>query len=252
MLKKNHSNEHSYSENREIDLNKELLNLHKKNLDDYGDNWNYHSLVTLKRQTISRILYWDYLYRKIINVPGVICEFGVQWGTTLSTLISLRGIYEPYNYTREIFGFDTFEGFKNIDTSIDGKESELGDYKVSKNYEDQLNQILTIQDKFSPLPHIKKFSLINGDASETVIEWKKNNPNLIISMLILDMDLYSPTKIVLEELKQMLSKGSVVVLDNFTCKSFKGEAKAVNEVFGFKNLELKRDKNMPSCAWFKY
>ena len=60
-------------------------------------------------------------------------------------------------------------------------------------------------------------------------------------MLILDMDLYSPTKIVLEELKQMLSKGSVVVLDNFTCKSSK-EAKAVNEVFGFKNLELKSIK----------
>ena len=46
-------------------------------------------------------------------MPGCILEFGVQWGAGLPQLISLRGIYEPYNYSRHIYGFDTFEGFVN-------------------------------------------------------------------------------------------------------------------------------------------
>ena len=35
-------------------------------------------------------------------------EFGVEWGSTLSLLIKLRSIHEPYNYSRKIIGFDTF------------------------------------------------------------------------------------------------------------------------------------------------
>ena len=40
-------------------------------------------------------------------------EFGVEWGSTLSLLIKLRSIHEPYNYSRKIIGFDTFSGFTN-------------------------------------------------------------------------------------------------------------------------------------------
>jgi hypothetical protein len=50
------------------------------NIDRTGAQWNYHSLVTLKRQVLSRILHYDTLYRQIIDVPGVICEFGVHGG----------------------------------------------------------------------------------------------------------------------------------------------------------------------------
>ena len=38
-------------------------------------------------------------------------EFGVRWGQNLITLNNLRGIYEPFNHSRKIIGFDTFEGF---------------------------------------------------------------------------------------------------------------------------------------------
>jgi hypothetical protein len=88
----------------------ELLEIAASLLPQYGHQWNIHSLVTLKRQSLSRILYYNNLYQKIIDIPGVICEFGVQWGATLAQLINLRGMYEPFNHGRKIFGFDTFEG----------------------------------------------------------------------------------------------------------------------------------------------
>ena len=38
-------------------------------------------------------------------MPGVIVEFGVWLGHDLALFESLRGVYEPYNYTRRIIGF---------------------------------------------------------------------------------------------------------------------------------------------------
>ena len=57
-----------------------LKNKHMKLIPRLGENWNQHSLVTLRRQSVSRILYLDWIYRKLLGKPGVICEFGVQWG----------------------------------------------------------------------------------------------------------------------------------------------------------------------------
>ena len=56
----------------------------------------------MKRQNIARLLYFNDLYKNILNAHGVIMEFGVRWGPNLSLLQSLRGIYEPFNYTRKI------------------------------------------------------------------------------------------------------------------------------------------------------
>ncbi len=98
-------------------------------------------MVTLKRQSLSRLIYYNELYKKIIEVPGVICEFGVQWGATLAQLVNLRGIYEPFNHSRTIFGFDTFEGFPVIDKK-DGNFSNVRDYAITKGYEETLGRSL--------------------------------------------------------------------------------------------------------------
>ncbi len=88
-------------------------------LPKYGPYWHRHSVNTMRVEALARLIYYHNLYLKIIEVPGVICEFGVQYGATLSTLINLRSIYEPFNYSRIVYGFDTFEGLKNV-SSDDG------------------------------------------------------------------------------------------------------------------------------------
>ena len=74
----------------------------------------------INRQSLSRILFMHELYKKIIDVHGVIIEFGVRWGQNLALFENFRGIYEPFNYNRKIIGFDTFEGFASLDIK-DGK-----------------------------------------------------------------------------------------------------------------------------------
>jgi hypothetical protein len=226
----------------------QLFEISQSLMPQFGVHWNSHNLVMMKRQTLSRILYYNMLYQKILEIPGVICEFGVRWGGTMTQLTNLRGTYEPYNYSRKIFGFDTFEGFSAIDEK-DGNLSSAGDYSTTENYQATLEKILTLQESFSPVPHIKKFELIKGDASVTIESWLENNPHAIISMAIFDMDIYKPTKDVLEKIIPRLIRGSLLVFDEFNCPMFPGETLAVNEVLGVNNLALRHYPHQPYCAW---
>jgi hypothetical protein len=232
----------------ESQLGEELKLLTGECLSRFTGEWNNHLLVTLKRQTLSRLLYWDHLYRQILEKPGVICEFGVQWGASLAQLINLRGIYEPYNISRLIFGFDTFSGFASVDQK-DGGFSEAGDYSTSAGYEHVLEKLLDIHEAFCPVSHKKKFQLIKGDASVTVKQWLLDNPSAIIGMAIFDMDVYKPTKDVLEAIVPRLTKGSLLVFDELNCPSFPGETRAVDEVLKINNLRLKHFPHQPYCAW---
>lgn len=232
----------------EVEKNKKLLDLFKSIVDTFGNNWNTNLNVVLKRQTLSRILYYAKLYEKIITVPGVICEFGCLYGATLSLLQNLRGIYEPYNYTRTIVGFDTFSGLSSIDPK-DGAAVKEGDFSTVKNYPKILEAILALHESFSPLDHIKKSEVVVGDVSKTLPIWLEQNQHAVVSMAIFDMDIYKPTKDALKLILPRLTKGSVLVFDELSTKRFPGESLAVNEVLGFNNLRLHRDPHAPTCAW---
>jgi hypothetical protein len=214
--------------------------------------WNYQLLTYLRRHSLAKILFWEHLYQQILNIPGVILEFGVHYGTSMSTLISMRGLFEPYNYQREIIGFDTFDGFTSIEKEDKNDKIQWtkGDYSTHLGFVDQLNEVLEIQERMSPISHLKKFDLVIGDASKTFPEWLKNNPEQIIALMILDMDVYKPTKDVLEIAQNRLTKGSIVVLDELASRVFPGETKAFLEVVGARSVSLKRFPLQPTAAYY--
>jgi hypothetical protein len=217
-------------------------------IENCGPAWEYHLPLFMTRQALSRQIYFDSLYRQLLDVPGVICEFGVQWGSTLATLTNLRGIYEPYNYSRHIYGFDTFSGFASVDVK-DGPDCEVGDYTVIPGYEKDLEKILALHEANSPLTHIKKTHLVKGDVTDTLPIWLDANPHAVISMAIFDMDVYSPTKLALEAILPRLTKGSILVFDELNCPQFPGETQALAEVIGLAKLRLRRSPHQPYCAW---
>ncbi len=233
------------------DRHTELMKTAHELMPRFGTNWHRHGLVTLKVEALARVIYYHNLYKEIINVPGVICEFGLQWGATLAELINLRTIYEPFNQSRTIYGFDTFEGFPTV-SAEDGGFSKKGDYSSQDNYETTLDRILELHESFAPNGHIKKFGLIKGAASKTIDDWLKQNPHAIISMAIFDMDLYEPTKVVLQKILPRLTKGSLLVFDELNCAMFPGETSTLSEVLGFNKLRLRRTPLQPYCAWAVY
>lgn len=240
------------SEN-EAENDARLLELAKARLGtgEFGVQWNYHNAVYMKRQVLSRVLYQDHLYRKILDVHGVILEFGVHWGATMATLCNLRGIYEPYNHSRRIIGFDTFSGFTGIDKA-DGGFSQEGDYSTAQGYETELDEVLGLHESFSPISQLKKYELVKGDVSATVGEWLERNPHATVAMAVFDMDIYKPTRDALEAILPRLVKGSLLVFDELNCPHFPGETRAVDEVIGLNNLRLQRFPHQPYCAFAEF
>ena len=176
-----------------------------------------------KRQDISRILFMDELYRKIIDVHGIVIEFGVRWGKNLALFESFRGIYEPFNHNRRIIGFDTFEGFPS--THKKDRESEIvkkGAYGVTEGYEKYLERILDYHEQESPISHIKKYRLIKGDAIENIERFLEENPETIIALAYYDFDLYEPTKKCLAAIQGHITKGTVIGFDELTFHDFPG------------------------------
>lgn len=204
----------------------------------------------MNRQSLSRVLFMNELYQKIINVNGIIMEFGVRWGQNLSLFSSFRGMYEPYNYTRKIVGFDTFEGFPSIHKNDGEKEfMKKGAYSVSENYENYLEQILSYHESESPISHKKKFELIKGDATKTIKDYLKQNPQTIISFAYFDFDIYEPTKVCLEAILPHLTKGSIIAFDELNDPNFPGETIAFQEVLGSINYEIKRSPLNPLISY---
>jgi len=204
----------------------------------------------INRQALSRIFFMHDLYKRIINVHGVVMEFGCRWGQNLALFESFRGIYEPYNYNRKIIGFDTFTGFKSINKK-DGKASivKKGAYSVTEKYEEYLSELLLSHEQESPLSHVKKFELVKGDATVTIKKYLKSNPETIIAFAYFDFDIYSPTKKCLEAILPHLTKGSVLGFDELNWHDYPGETLALKEVMGLDKYKIQRSPLCPTPSF---
>lgn len=197
--------------------------------------------IFTKRQDFTKQLFLNDIYTQIKNVHGVIMEFGVRWGQNLVTLNNLRGIHEPFNYSRKIIGFDTFEGFDSIDQK-DGNHEIItkGAFNVSLNYEEYLNKILNYHETESPLSQVKKNSIIKGNAIETLSKYLNEHPETIIAFAYFDFDIYKPTAECLKMIMPYLNKGSIIGFDELVDPNFPGETVALREVLGTSDFSIKR------------
>lgn len=204
----------------------------------------------LNRQTLSHIIFMHELYQKIIPINGIVVEFGVRWGKNLALFSSFRGMYEPFNYSRKIVGFDTFSGFPSVSKHDgDDKVVSKGAYGVTQEYENYLDSVMTYHEFESPLNHIKKYELVKGDATETLENYLQEHPETIIALAYFDFDLYEPTKTCLELIKSHLTKGTVLGFDELNWPTFPGETIALKEVFGLDKYSIRRSPLNPAPSY---
>lgn len=200
-----------------------------------------HLGLFLNRQTLSRIIFMHDLYQKIIDVHGIVVEFGVRWGQNLAVFESFRGMYEPYNYSRKIVGFDTFKGFAGLSPE-DGTADIIRphSYSVTDGYEQYLTRVLEYHEQESPLAHIKKFELVKGDACFTLKKYLQDHPQTIIALAYFDFDVFEPTAKCLELIQGHLTKGSIVGFDDLNSSVFPGETLALKKVLGLDRYKIMR------------
>jgi len=194
------------------------------------------------RQYLSYYLAKYEVFKKILNVHGSIVECGVFQGGGLLWWAQLSAILEPVNHQRRIFGFDTFEGFASIDKediAVQSSDHHLVGGMSTGAYGEIL-QTIEVFDLNRSISHIPKIEVIKGDAAETIPKFVSENPQLTISLLILDMDVYKPTQAALKHLLPRLCKGGVIWFDELNAPQWPGETMAVIEEVGLGNLKLER------------
>lgn len=192
----------------------------------------------MRSSVLAKILFVNEAYQLILNQPGIIVEFGTWWGQNLVLFENLRAIYEPFNQSRRVIGFDTFQGYPEISDKDRGSETiKIGGYKVAENYREYL-------EKNNVLAAVKKHELVQGDVSETAPAYFAKNDDVIIALAYFDMALYEPTKAALDAIKPHLVPGSVVMLDELNNKDYPGETRAFKEVFKSMKYRVKKSQFM--------
>ena len=100
------------------------------------------------------------------------------------------------------------------------------------------------------LGHIPKIDLVKGDATKTIPEYVESHPELIISLLYLDFDIYEPTRIALEYLLPLVPKGGVIGFDELNQKKWQGETIALKEVLNLSKINLRKFGYDPHVSYF--
>lgn len=207
----------------------------------------------MRSSALSKLLFLDEAYRKIINIPGNIMVFGTWWGQDVTVLYNLRAVHEPYNFTRKVVGFDTFTGYPEpAGNDLVSDTIKEGAYSTSSNYMQHLQDLMDYHERENIMAHIRKYELVAGDITKTLPQYIEQNKHEIISLVYIDVALYEPTKVILEQCRPNLVKGSVIVFDELNAVEYPGETVALKESGLLKDCTVVRSAILPDRTYLIY
>jgi len=203
---------------------------------DLEKRWDYENgfYLTCETSRIGKLLNHLEIYNKIINLPGDILEFGVYKGTSMIRLLSFRNLLETET-SRKVIGFDIFGKFPD-ELTLDSDKKFVERFENAGGYGISKEEFTFHLDNKG----FKNYALIEGDIMKTIPEYLEKNPSFKISLLHIDVDVYEPTKIILENLWDRIVKGGILMLDDYG--TVEGETKAVDEFFAGQNIEINKPR----------
>ena len=185
---------------------------------------------------LQKILSRYELFKKIINVPGDICECGVFKGSGIFTWVKLLKLFKPNNDFK-VIGFDFFEK----------KSRPKSKYKLDKKVQAFHNiGAISQKDLFKKCEewNFKNLKLYAGDVKKTTKKYARDSFGSRIALLYLDVDNYEGTLEILKNLYNKMAKGGVIAFDEYALQGH-GESDAVDDFLSNKKVKLK------SFSWAK-
>jgi hypothetical protein len=186
-----------------------------KNSQTLFDSFNDFMMSSDKR-VFNKLIARTLLYESVKNVPGDIVECGVFKGTGMYTFLKLKRLFNP-NGSKKVIGFDFFDT-----ESLLGSIASEHDKKAMSTLFHGRNFEHTSTYKEVLHEHIKSngfteddFILVEGDIIETSKTFVQENPGFKISLLYMDLDLEVPTYETLCNVWDRVSKGGIVVFDEY-------------------------------------
>jgi hypothetical protein len=221
-----------------------------KILNDQGTELDFFNEISkyagfLRGSHISRHLALYELYKKTMELPGSVGEFGVYNGSSFFFLARLIEIFHSpqhethHSSTRHLFGFERFDGFKEI-SSEDRTEFKEPNVKKPGGLKSDRESFFTVLDFFRKESAIRdRLHIIDGDIVDTFPTFLKEFQGVRFCYCLLDFDLYEPSKIVLDELYEKMVKGGIIIFDEYGFPDWPGETLAVDEFIKRYKLKLR-------------
>ncbi len=202
---------------------------------DFSKQFEYENkfYLTAPISRISKFTTHLDLFRRVSHIPGSIVECGVFKGVSLSRFVKFRSLFDNI-FSKKIIAFDIFGEFPEAKYENDKEKrekfiQEAGNKSIGK------DELISI---FKELNLYQNIELVEGNILDTVPKHKAKNPHLKISLLHIDVDLYEPTKVVLEEFYPSMVKGGIVILDDYG--AFAGANKAIDDYFKDSKVKIQK------------
>ena len=180
---------------------------------------------------LQKILARYELFKKILEVPGDICECGVFKGSGIFTWVKLMKLVKPNN-NFSVVGFDLF-GTKKSKLKFKYKQDKKVQAWHNPNTISQKELIQKCNEW-----NFKNLKLYPGDVKLTTKKYVKENFGSRIALLYLDVDNYDGSLAILKNLYNKMSKGGIIAFDEYALRGH-GESEAVDKFFYKKKIKLK-------------
>lgn len=193
---------------------------------------------------IAKLFFYKELYEIIESVPGSIVEVGSWFGQSSILFENIRAILEPFNYSRKIVSFDTFNGYKET-SGLNIGSDEILKYQVG---DDWLNLLGKIQGAHKSINNsVSRFENVSGDIRGTIPKYLEENSEPI-ALVYYDIATYETLKFTFSTLMPYISKGGVFVFDDYGYQ-YEGVNKFIIEHGINKNYRLVHSKYYKSKVY---
>lgn len=176
------------------------------------------------------------------NIPGDIVECGVAAGGNFAMMMMGHQDNNHIEMKRRFWGFDSFQG---IQLAGEKDDQQPGIGKITHDVHVPEEHLLvssgvTSYSKNVVIQNLIRWNMWNTNDIELIEGWIQHTltdecikkiPS--ISILRLDMDIYSPTKFALQKLYPLVSVGGIIIIDDW---SLTGAHTACLEYFDENNL----------------
>lgn len=184
--------------------------------------WDYENgfYLTSQPQRIGKLLAQYDIYKQIVNLPGNVVELGVFKGASLARLLTYRELLES-PASRQVVGFDSFGVFPPQEEAADAAFIEEWEAEAGFGYS------ASVIESFLHAKHFRNFDLVAGDVIKTVPSFLRSNPHFRIALLHLDLDVYEPTRAMIDLIYPRIVHGGIVMIDDYAATP--GASRAIDE-----------------------
>jgi hypothetical protein len=134
-------------------------------------------------------------------------------------MAKVLNMIDPFS-NKLVYSFDSFEGLTQFHEKDNEAVSLKGAYRGNL---EELTELIELN-KLDELINIQK-----GYIENTLPKLLEEGPSLSFSMVYIDTDLYTSSKIILDSLHSRLMKGGIFVFDEWNYPQWPGETIAARE-----------------------